>query len=71
MDLGKDDEEHAGFDDIRAVGMAIAEVKAEGLDGWLGTSLNSAVLGDVASLKDLVKRGLDELAGLHQAYGVK
>jgi 7-cyano-7-deazaguanine synthase in queuosine biosynthesis len=71
VDLGKDDEEHAGFDDIRAVGMAIAEVKAEGLDGWLGTSLNSAVLGDVASLKDLVKRGLDELAGLHQAYGVK
>ena len=51
--------------------MAIAEVNADSLDCWRGTSLNSAVLGDITQLKDLVKRGLDELEGLHRAYGVK
>ena len=70
-DLGKDDEEHAGFDDVRSAAMALAEVKANGLDGWLGTSLSSALLGDVAPLKALVKRGLDELSILHLAHGVK
>ena len=45
VDLGKDDEDHAGFDDVRSVAMAIAEVNTDSFDCWFGTSLNSAVLG--------------------------
>jgi 7-cyano-7-deazaguanine synthase in queuosine biosynthesis len=71
QDLGKDDEEHAGFDDVRSVAMAIAEVQAEGLDSWLGSSLSTALLGDVGGLKAVAGRGLGELAALHKKYNVK
>lgn len=70
-DLGKNDKEHAGFDDVRSAAMAIAEVEAEGIDNWLGGTLSTALLGDVRELKDVVHRGLSELAVLHQTYGVQ
>ena len=70
-DLGKDGEDHAGFDDVRSAAMAIAEVQSGGLDDWLGMALSSTLLGDVSSLKGVVERGLAELADLHSAHGVK
>jgi 7-cyano-7-deazaguanine synthase in queuosine biosynthesis len=70
-DLGKDDADYAGFDDVRAVRMAIAEVQADGLESWLGPALSSGLIADKAALKDMVRRGLEELAVLHRAYGVK
>jgi 7-cyano-7-deazaguanine synthase in queuosine biosynthesis len=70
-DLGRDDEDHARFDDVRSVAMAIAEVKAEGLDTWLGAALTYPNLRDVQKLKALVQRGLVELATLHRTYGIK
>lgn len=69
--LGKNDRDHAAFDDVRSVAMAIAEVRAGGLDEWLGVSLSSTLLDDVAPLRAMLERGLEELAALHQAHGVK
>ena len=69
--LGKNDRDHAGFDDVRSVAMALAEVKAGGLEPWIGTSLSTALLGDVTLLQEMVGRGLDELSSLFTFYGVK
>ncbi|MFX5839954.1 hypothetical protein ABTE60_21820, partial [Acinetobacter baumannii] len=55
--LGKDDPDYAGFDDVRAVRMAIAEVEANGLDAWLGPALSSPLITDRAALKDMIRRG--------------
>lgn len=69
--LGREDENHARFDDVRSAAMAIEEVRLEGIDYWLGATLSSTLLGDTSSLKDMVKRGLSEIAALHRKYGVK
>lgn len=69
--LGKDDAEHANFDDVRSVSMAVAEVATEGLDAWLGSALSYPKMGDTAPLRDLVDRGLKELAVLHRLHGIR
>lgn len=69
--LGKGDADHARFDDVRSVAMALAEVKADGLDAWLGSALAYPRIGDTAPLRDLIQRGLDEFQTLHQHYGVR
>jgi len=70
-DLGRDDDDHAGFDDVRSVKMALAQVKAEGLESWLGTAVSTTLLGDVAPLQAMVGRGMDELGALLKFHGVK
>ncbi len=70
-DLSRDDDDHARFDDVRSAAMALAQVRAEGLDSWLGTSLSSAQLGDVAPYRQTVKRGLQELGNFLEAVGVR
>jgi 7-cyano-7-deazaguanine synthase in queuosine biosynthesis len=70
-DLGRDDDDHAGFDDVRSVAMALAKVEADGLERWLGTALSTTLLGDVAPLQAMVGRGLNELGALLKSYGVK
>jgi hypothetical protein len=69
--LGKNDDAHANFDDVRSVAMALAEVKADGLDTWLGSALAYPKIGDTAPLRDLVERGLNELGALQLHHGVK
>lgn len=69
--LGKNDADHAGFDDVRSVAMAVQEVKAAGIEEWIGTALNTAVIGDVSDLEAMVGRGLAELDTLLRAHGVK
>lgn len=69
--LGKNDAEHSGFDDVRSAAMAIAEVRRDGLDAWLGSALSAPMIGDVQPLRQIVERGLGEIAALHAAYGVK
>lgn len=59
--LGQDDENHAGYDDVRAAAMAVAQVDAEGLDAWLGTSVSSVLVGDTDRLRGVVSRGLEEI----------
>lgn len=69
--LGKDDGDHAGFDDVRSVAIALAAVAADGFDSWLGNSLGSPMTGDRAALREMVERGIAELKRLHEACGVK
>jgi Predicted PP-loop superfamily ATPase len=69
--IGKDDAEHAGFDDVRSVAIALAAVHAEGVESWLGHALASPFIQDRAALLGMLERGLGELRALHQAYGVK
>jgi 7-cyano-7-deazaguanine synthase in queuosine biosynthesis len=69
--LSKNDENHAGFDDVRSAAMAVAEVRADGLDRWLGASLNSALMGDTTPYKKVVGRGLEELGTFLKVAGVK
>lgn len=70
-DLGRDDPDHAGFDDVRSVAMAIAHVELDGFEAWITPALSSLTGTDVAPLKGLVHRGLTELSALHRIYGVK
>lgn len=69
--LSRDDANHARFDDVRSAAMALAEVRADGLDRWLADALNSTVMGDKASYKDVVRRGLDELGQFLNYEGIK
>lgn len=69
--LARDDDDHARFDDVRSAAMAVAQVRAEGLDGWLGTSLSAALLGDVASYRQTVERGLQEIGNFLDAAGIR
>jgi hypothetical protein len=70
-ELGRDDEQHAGFDDVRSVGMALAAVRDDGFDDWLGGALSWSRINDSAALRDMLRRGLAELGALHGRYGVR
>jgi len=70
-DIGRDSSDYAGFDDIRSAAMAIATVNNGGLETWSGATLTSPYIDDVPGMKDLLKRGLEEIEELHKAYGVK
>lgn len=68
--LGLRDGDHAHFDDVRSVAMAITQIERDGLESWLGSSLAYPDIGDRAPLKEVIKRGLGELAALHRLTGV-
>jgi hypothetical protein len=71
-DLSKNDVDHARFDDVRAVAMAVAQVQTEGLDSWLGTTLTpSALQANIPLLRGVVARGLAEVGELLKAYRVR
>lgn len=69
--LGKNNDEHAGFDDVRSVAIALAAAQEDGIENWLGHALASPLIGDRAGLMAMLERGLAELGALHRAYGVK
>ncbi|WP_425908131.1 Qat anti-phage system QueC-like protein QatC [Nitrobacter sp. TKz-YC02] len=69
--LGRDDSDHAGFDDVRSVGMALAAAKGDGFDEWLGSALCWPQIQERAALNEMLRRGLGELGALHVKYGVK
>lgn len=68
--LAKDDADHAMFDDVRAVAMALGLAKASGVDAWIGHALSSPFL-DREATRGMLERGLSEFRALHAAYGVK
>jgi len=68
--LGSQDRRHARFDDVRSVAMAIDAVARRGLDRWIGGSMNAELLGDLSPYRDVVARGVAELAALHKREGV-
>lgn len=69
--LGKRDEDHALFDDVRSVAFALASVKTKGLDRWLGASLASVPLDERDDTKQMLERGLAELEALHKRHRVR
>jgi hypothetical protein len=71
QDLGKDDNDHAGFDDVRALRMAGEIATSKQFDGWVGASLASTLIGDPAPYKATVSRGLQEVKAFLVASGVK
>jgi hypothetical protein len=50
--------------------MAILEINESGLDAWLGTSLNTALLGDTKDYKATIVEGLNELEDLLKGYNI-
>jgi hypothetical protein len=70
-DLSKNDAKHAGFDDVRSAGMAIETIRTEGLQAWIGSSLDSAMIKDATPYSDTVQRGIKELAQFLKKVGVK
>lgn len=69
-DLSQDDEDHAGYDDVRCAAVAVASAREEGTSRWARLALGSSLPGDVNSYVDVVGRGLDELAGYLGAQGL-
>ncbi|QJT81414.1 Qat anti-phage system QueC-like protein QatC [Kosakonia sp. MUSA4] len=69
--IGLRNDEHANFDDVRSIAMAIADVNTNGLESWLGAALAYPKIGIKPPLKDLVSRGLKELAALHLQQGIR
>ena len=68
--LGRNDEDHSGFDDVRSVAIALAAAQDDGVESWLGHALASPLVGDRPALISMLDRGLVELRTLHNAYGV-
>jgi hypothetical protein len=70
-DLGKNDSEFAGFDDVRALRMASEVASGKGFDSWLGASLSSPLLGDPTPYGKTVRRGMKEVRDFLVSAGVK
>lgn len=68
--LGKPDDDHAAFDDVRSVALARLTVQEDGLDRWLGSALSSSLIANRPALRQMLQRGLDELGLLHAKYGL-
>ena len=69
--LARNDEEHAGFDDVRSALIGIAERREQGTKRWLGATLSSALVADKHELERTVERGLGELQALLANLGVR
>lgn len=69
-DLGRTDEDHAGFDDVRSVAIARLTTLEDGISRWLGPSLSSPRIANRQALQEMLDRGLAELSALHTHYAV-
>lgn len=69
--LASDDDEHAGFDDVRSTLIGIAARRELGTRRWLGATLSSDLVTDKQTLADTVERGLGELEALMTTLGVR
>ena len=70
-ELSRADSDHAGFDDVRSVAMALRAVETDGLERWMGASLASPLIDDALQYRDTVRRGLDELKRFFAAMRIK
>ncbi len=69
-DLSLNDSKHARFDDVRSVAIAIETVRASGINEFIGGAMNSQLVGKVQPYRDVVDRGIAELAALHASLRV-
>lgn len=69
--LAQDNEDHAGFDDVRSALIGIAECQEAGVTRWLGSTLSSGLVEDKQKLSGTVERGLSEIQTLLTSMGVR
>lgn len=69
--LALDDDEHAGFDDVRSALIGIGERREMGTTRWLGSTLSSNLVANKPALREVVERGLAEIESLMLALGVR
>lgn len=69
--LALDDDEHAGFDDVRSALIGIGERREMGTSRWLGSTLSSSLVEDKPALTGVVERGLAEIESFMLAQGVR
>ncbi len=69
-DLGRRDEDHAAFDDVRAVAIARLTVKEDGFAYWAGGSLSWVPPSEREAHRAMLNDGLAELGTLHDHYHV-
>jgi 7-cyano-7-deazaguanine synthase in queuosine biosynthesis len=69
-DLGRNDEDHAAFDDVRAVAIARLTVKQDGFIYWAGGSLSWVPPDEREAARTMLREGLAELGKLHDHYHV-
>ena len=68
--IGRHGVDYSGFDDVRSVAVALAAIRDEGVESWLGHALVSPLIGDREELLRMLERGMAELHSLHESYGV-
>ncbi|QGN33953.1 Qat anti-phage system QueC-like protein QatC [Microlunatus sp. Gsoil 973] len=69
-DLGRNDEDHAAFDDVRAVAIARLSVEEDGFAYWAGGCLSSVPADERDAAGIMIQEGLAELGKLHDHYHV-
>lgn len=69
--LALDDDEHAGFDDVRSALIGIGERREMGTARWLGATLSSNLVRDKPALVEVIERGLAEIESLMLGLGVR
>jgi 7-cyano-7-deazaguanine synthase in queuosine biosynthesis len=60
----------AELEDLRAIARARIHVHDQGLDRWVGNALSSPHIQTTDALRTMLNRGLNELGGLLDHYGV-
>jgi hypothetical protein len=68
--LAIEDEDHAAFDDVRSVAIALLTIEQDGFDRWLGPALGSPLIHNRLELRGMLQRGFAELRKIHERYGL-
>lgn len=68
--LGLNDPQHAGFDDVRSMAIAVATAEKRGLNAWIGSGLSMVPPKDRAQYVRVIQEGLNEIAAFLQETGV-
>lgn len=68
--LGRNNSDHAGYDDVRSAAMAVALAKSD-IETVLGASLSSPLIAHRAQYRQVVQKGLKELGAFLAGQGVK
>jgi len=68
--LGRNDADHSGFDDVRAAAIACLEEEELGTKRWVGATLDTPTINDGSNHILMLGRGLEEIRALLKNYGV-
>lgn len=69
-DLSQNDNDHSGFDDVRATAMAVIQVREDGIESLIGNRINSTLISNTNQYREIVRRGIHEIDLFLQSLGV-